>query len=316
MRTFHTGGVAGLDITQGLPRVVELFEARKPKGLAEHRREDGKVAVEETEQGIDDRRSPTPKGEEHKYSLPARAALLVKHGEQIEKGTQLNEGSLVSGRPARDPGRTEVERYLVAEVQKVYKAQGVDINDKHIELIARQMLKRVRVDTKGDTEPAAGLARGSPQAQGAEPQVKEDGGKPANGRGSDPRDHQGLAGDRVLPLGGLLPGDDEGAHRRRSRGQARPARRPEGERDHRQADPGGDRPQALPLARDRAGRAGRSVPRRTCSTRRSSPPSSGSPRTATRSPSSRASAPRSPRSSRSSRRRSSRRRPRATGSSD
>ncbi len=150
MRTFHTGGVAGLDITQGLPRVVELFEARKPKGLAEHAREDGKVAVEETDRGttivITDQ-----KGEEHKYSLPARAALLIKNGERIEKGRKLNEGSSYPADLLEIRGRTEVEHYLVAEVQKVYKAQGVDINDKHIELIARQMLKRVRIDQKGDT---------------------------------------------------------------------------------------------------------------------------------------------------------------------
>ena len=180
MRTFHTGGVAGLDITQGLPRVVELFEARKPKGLAEHAREDGKVAVEETERGttimITDQ-----KGEEHKYSLPARAALLIKHGEQIEKGTKLNEGSSYPADLLEISGRTEAERYLVSEVQKVYKAQGVDINDKHIELIARQMLKRVRIDQKGDTTLLPGSLEDRQKLKELNRKVKEGGGKPATG---------------------------------------------------------------------------------------------------------------------------------------
>ena len=218
--------------------------------------------------------------------------------------TQLDEGSLYPAELLEIRGRTETELYLVDEVQEVYKAQGVDINDKHIELIVRQMLKRVRVDVQGLDDAAARLARGPPQAQAPQQEGQGRGRHAGQGRGGDPRDHQGLAGDRVVPVGRLVPGDDEGAHRRRAGGQARPARRPEGERDHRQADPGRDRPAPLPLARDRAGRARAATRRRTCSTRTSSPPSSGSPRTARRPPSSRASAPRSPRSSRSSPRRS------------
>jgi DNA-directed RNA polymerase subunit beta' len=180
MRTFHTGGVAGLDITQGLPRVVELFEARKPKGLAEHAREDGKAAVEETERGttivITD-----AKGEEHKYSLPARSALLIKHGERLEKGTKLNEGSSYPADLLEISGRTEAERYLVGEVQKVYKAQGVDINDKHIELIVRQMMKRVRVEAKGDTTLLPGALEDRHKLKEINRKVKEDGGKAATG---------------------------------------------------------------------------------------------------------------------------------------
>ena len=151
MRTFHTGGVAGADITHGLPRVVELFEARKPKGVAEMARESGKVAIEDDEKSrkviiLDD------KGEEHTYTLPRRTPLLVRHGEKIEKGQQLNEGSLYPAELLEVRGRDAIEQYLVDEVQKVYKSQGVDINDKHIELIARQMLKRVRIDRKGNTD--------------------------------------------------------------------------------------------------------------------------------------------------------------------
>ncbi len=151
MRTFHTGGVAGLDITQGLPRVVELFEARKPKGLAQIAEVDGKVTVEETDKAVkltitDD------KGEEHAYSFPPRTNILVEPGKRVERGAQLNEGSLYPAEILAIRGRTDTEVYIVAEVQRVYRTQGVDINDKHIELIVRQMLKKVRVESKGSTE--------------------------------------------------------------------------------------------------------------------------------------------------------------------
>ncbi|MFM9126866.1 MAG: DNA-directed RNA polymerase subunit beta', partial [Solirubrobacterales bacterium] len=150
MRTFHTGGVAGADITHGLPRVVELFEARKPKGLAEMAQESGKAAIEETEKNVvvtitDDA------GEEHEYSFPRRTRLLVENGKKVEKGAQLNEGSLYPHDILALRGRTEAEQYFVDEVQKVYRSQGVEINDKHIELIVRQMMKKVRVDQRGDT---------------------------------------------------------------------------------------------------------------------------------------------------------------------
>jgi DNA-directed RNA polymerase subunit beta' len=151
MRTFHTGGVAGADITHGLPRVVELFEARKPKGLAKIAEVSGTASVEETDKALtvtitDDA------GDEHKYSFPRRTRLFVSDGDKIEAGQQLNEGSLYPVELLALRGRTETEQYLVKEVQEVYKSQGVDINDKHIELIGRQMLKRVRVDQKGDTD--------------------------------------------------------------------------------------------------------------------------------------------------------------------
>ena len=152
MRTFHTGGVAGLDITQGLPRVVELFEARKPKGLAKIAEVDGKVSdLEETDKAVkltitDD------KGEEHAYSFPPRTNVLVEKGKRVEVGAQLNEGSLYPAEILAIRGRTDTEVYIVREVQRVYRTQGVDINDKHIELIVRQMLKKVRVESKGSTE--------------------------------------------------------------------------------------------------------------------------------------------------------------------
>ncbi|MDO8214130.1 DNA-directed RNA polymerase subunit beta' [Conexibacter sp. CPCC 206217] len=156
MRTFHTGGVAGADITHGLPRVVELFEARKPKGLAKIAEVGGVADIEETDKALtvvitDDG------GDEHRHTFPRRTRLHVERGEKVEPGKQLNEGSLYPHELLAIRGRTETELYLVKEVQEVYKSQGVDINDKHIELIVRQMLKKVRVDQKGDTDLLPGV---------------------------------------------------------------------------------------------------------------------------------------------------------------
>jgi DNA-directed RNA polymerase subunit beta' len=151
MRTFHTGGVAGADITHGLPRVVELFEARKPKGLAKIAEQDGTVSIEESEKALTVVITDEA-GEEHRHAFPRRTRVFVGAGDKIEAGTQLNEGSLYPHELLAVRGRTVTEQYLVNEVQEVYKSQGVDINDKHIELIVRQMLKKVRVDQKGDTD--------------------------------------------------------------------------------------------------------------------------------------------------------------------
>jgi DNA-directed RNA polymerase subunit beta' len=158
MRTFHTGGVAGADITHGLPRVVEIFEARNPKGAAVLAEVGGKVEVEEQDRTIkvtvvpnalDENGEPIPAKE---YSFPRRTRMLVRDGGTVEAGDALNEGSLNPSELLALKGSTATELYLVGEVQKVYKSQGVDIHDKHIELIVRQMLKKVRVDSAGDTE--------------------------------------------------------------------------------------------------------------------------------------------------------------------
>jgi DNA-directed RNA polymerase subunit beta' len=151
MRTFHTGGVAGADITHGLPRVVELFEARRPKGLAKIAEQDGVVSIEETDKALTVVITDEA-GEEHRHAFPRRTRIYVTQGEKIEAGRQLNEGSLYPHELLAIRGRTETEQYLVKEVQEVYKSQGVDINDKHVELIVRQMLRKVRVDQKGDTD--------------------------------------------------------------------------------------------------------------------------------------------------------------------
>ena len=152
MRTFHTGGVAGGDITQGLPRVEELFEARKPKKMATIAEIGGKVRFEEATKGsllniiitADD-------GDTRTYAVP-HTGLLVQDGEVIEKGRQLQDGALNPHDVLRIRGASAVHNYLIQEVLKVYRQQGVDINDKHIEVIVRQMMRKVRVEDANDAE--------------------------------------------------------------------------------------------------------------------------------------------------------------------
>src|ERR1700716_874628 len=154
MRTFHTGGTAGADITHGLPRVVEIFEARNPKGAAELAEIDGTVALEETDRQIKITIVADSWNEEDdkSYTVSRRTRLLVVHGQKVEAGDALTEGSISPADLLRLKGYTAIELYLVDQVQKVYKSQGVEIHDKHIELIVRQMLKKVRVDNAGGTD--------------------------------------------------------------------------------------------------------------------------------------------------------------------
>jgi DNA-directed RNA polymerase subunit beta' len=153
MRTFHTGGVAGADITHGLPRVTEIFEARNPKGAAILAEVDGRAVVEQTDRGPKVAIVPAdPEQEPKEYQLPRRTRLLVEDGQAVEAGDPLHEGSINPSDLLMLKGYTPTELYLVGEVQKVYKSQGVDIHDKHIELIVRQMLKKVRVETSGETD--------------------------------------------------------------------------------------------------------------------------------------------------------------------
>src|SRR5918994_1214404 len=157
MRTFHTGGVAGADITHGLPRVVEIFEARNPKGAARLADIGGKVELGETDRGPKVTIQPTSKDDEEvSYQLPRRTRLLIKNGDTVEAGDPLHDGSLnpsdLLRLKTKASGSTPTELYLVEEVQKVYRSQGVDIHDKHIELIVRQMLKKVRVENAGETD--------------------------------------------------------------------------------------------------------------------------------------------------------------------
>ena len=156
MRTFHTGGVAGGDITQGLPRVEELFEARKPKKMATLSEIAGKVRFEEAAKGSLLNIIVTAEdGDTRTYSMP-HTGLQVKDGETIEKGKQLQDGALNPHDVLRIRGASAVHNYLIQEVLKVYRQQGVDINDKHIEVIVRQMMRKVRVEEAGDTSLLSG----------------------------------------------------------------------------------------------------------------------------------------------------------------
>ncbi len=151
MRTFHTGGVAGEDITHGLPRVVELFEARKPKGQSEIAEISGVVEIEET----DKHRKVTilsKDGREKSYQISRRSRLKISDGDKVKAGDQLTEGSLSPHDILDIKGAQAVQLFLVQEVQEVYRSQGVDIHDKHIEVIVRQMLRRVQVIKPGDAD--------------------------------------------------------------------------------------------------------------------------------------------------------------------
>ena len=155
MRTFHTGGIASAeDITQGLPRVEELFESRRPKALAIMTEIAGTAHIDDTKKnrhvvvsGVDENGAPTEKS----YLIPFGQRVRVSEGDQLEKGDMITEGHAYPHDILAIKGRTAVENYLIQEVQKVYRLQGVEINDKHIEVIVRQMLRKVRVDDAGST---------------------------------------------------------------------------------------------------------------------------------------------------------------------
>ena len=151
MRTFHTGGLAGGDITQGLPRVEELFEARKPKRMATLAEIGGRVKFEETGKSLMNIVITADDGDTRMYAVP-HTGLQVKDGEVIEAGTQLTYGALNPHDVLRIRGADAVYNYLIQEVLRVYRQQGVDINDKHIEVIVRQMMRKVRLEDAGDTK--------------------------------------------------------------------------------------------------------------------------------------------------------------------
>ncbi len=151
MRTFHSGGIAGDDITQGLPRVEELFESRRPKGQAIIAEEGGIVEIEDTKKGRTIRITNTETGNAIDYQIKFGASCKVETGDVVEKGQKLTEGPLYPKDILRIIGSAAVQDYLVKEVQKVYKLQGVEISDKHIEVIIRQMMRKVRIEEPGDT---------------------------------------------------------------------------------------------------------------------------------------------------------------------
>ena len=152
MRTFHSGGVAGDDITQGLPRVEELFEARKPKGLAIIAEFSGVVAIRDTKKKREVVVTNQETGEQKAYLIPYGSRIKVTDGQVLEAGDELTEGSVNPHDILAIKGVRAVQDYMIREVQRVYRLQGVEINDKHIEVIVRQMLKKIRIENNGDSE--------------------------------------------------------------------------------------------------------------------------------------------------------------------
>ena len=152
MRTFHTGGVAGGDITQGLPRVEELFEARKPKGLAIITEIKGQATIKDTKKKREIVVTDNESGDSKTYLIPYGSRIKVMDGQILEAGDELTEGSVNPHDILRIKGVRAVQDYMIREVQRVYRLQGVEINDKHIEVIVRQMLKKIRIENNGDTD--------------------------------------------------------------------------------------------------------------------------------------------------------------------
>ena len=153
MRTFHSGGVAGDDITQGLPRVEELFESRRPKKMAQISEITGTVAIDDTHRTALRNITVTAEdGEVKNYQVPYSVGLKVQNGKTVQKGEPITDGALYPQDVLRISGVEAVQDYLVQSVQAVYRQQGVEINDKHIEVIIRQMMRKVRIEEPGDTE--------------------------------------------------------------------------------------------------------------------------------------------------------------------
>jgi DNA-directed RNA polymerase subunit beta' len=181
MRTFHTGGIAATgDITQGLPRVEELFEVRKPKGCATICEVDGIVSIDDSDGSklikiLDEATKETKR----EYSLPFNAEIKVKEGEKVTPGMLLNAGSVYPQDILRVQGVKGVQDYILEQVQSVYRSQGVEINDKHVEIIVRQMLKKVRVENAGDTNLLPGELVDMVTFQDESAKAMANGGRPA-----------------------------------------------------------------------------------------------------------------------------------------
>ncbi|MFM7140206.1 MAG: DNA-directed RNA polymerase subunit beta', partial [Actinomycetes bacterium] len=182
MRTFHTGGVAGADITHGLPRVVELFEARTPKGVAPISEVAGRIRIEETEKMRKIVVIPNDGSSEVSYPVSKRTRLIVEDGQAIEVGQQLVVGAVDPKQVLRVLGPREVQIHLVNAVQEVYRSQGVSIHDKHIEVIVRQMLRRVTIIESGDANLLPGELVDRIIFEGENRKTVSEGKKPGSGR--------------------------------------------------------------------------------------------------------------------------------------
>ena len=181
MRTFHTGGIAGDDITQGLPRVEELFEARKPKGLAIISEFGGNVTISDTKKKREVIITNPETGETKDYLIPYGSRIKVYDGDTVEAGDEITEGSVNPHDILKIKGIRGVQDYMIQEVQRVYRLQGVEINDKHIEVIVRQMLKRVKIEENGDTDFLPGSLVDWLAFENTNEKMEEEGKEPAKG---------------------------------------------------------------------------------------------------------------------------------------
>ena len=182
MRTFHTGGVASGDITQGLPRVEELFEARKPKGLAIIAEFGGVVTLKDTKKKREITITDNTTGNSKTYLIPYGSNIKVHDGDVLEAGDVLTEGSVNPHDLLKIKGVRAVQDYMLQEVQRVYRLQGVEINDKHIEMIVHQMLKKVKIEESGDSDVLPGVSMDVLEFQEMNEQLEKEGKKPAEGR--------------------------------------------------------------------------------------------------------------------------------------
>ena len=181
MRTFHAGGVAGDDITQGLPRIEELFEARKPKGLAIITEFGGVVQIKDTKKKREVVVTNKETGDSKAYLIPYGSRIKVQDGQVLEAGDELTEGSVNPHDILKIKGIRAVQDYMIREVQRVYRLQGVDINDKHVEVIVRQMLKKIRIENNGDTDYLPGTMVDILEFNRTNAKLEEEGKEPATG---------------------------------------------------------------------------------------------------------------------------------------
>ena len=182
MRTFHTGGVAGNDITQGLPRVEELFEARKPKGLAIITEFAGVATIKDTKKKREIIVTNEETGEMKAYLIPYGSRIKIMDGAILEAGDELTEGSVNPHDILKIKGVRAVQDYMIQEVQRVYRLQGVEINDKHIEVIVRQMLKKIRIENNGDSDFLPGTLVDILEYEDTNERLQEEGKEPADGK--------------------------------------------------------------------------------------------------------------------------------------
>ena len=239
------------DITGGLPRVVELFEARKPRETAIIAEINGVVKYGDVRRASARSIIRGDDGQEREYLMPRGVHINVQEGERVKAGDPLMDGP-------RNPhdildvlGEKELQKYLVNEIQEVYRLQGVNINDKHLETIVRQMMRWVKVEEIGDTEFLPEEVVDKFKFREENERVIDAGGASGAGQGRAAGHHQGLAFDRFVHLRGVLPGDHPRAHRSRHQRQGGLPARPQGERDHGPPDPRRHRHGVLPPGEDR-----------------------------------------------------------------